>query len=260
MKIKRRYDIWIISSLIILFNSFNGYGQKIISDQNHGWLMYFGNHRLTDKISLHAEYQFRRADGFREWQQSLTRIGLDYKLKDNVTLTGGYGYIVTFPYGDQPIANKFHEHRIWQTLTIAQRVGRIYFNHRYRLEQRWLENRIQTSDGNFKSTGYTFRERIRYRFLVNIPITKNAMETGCVFASVYDEPFIQFGKNFDSNYLDQNRLYGALGYVVNNHCNVQLGYLNQYIVKADGLKAERNHTMQMAITYNLDFRRQADKL
>jgi hypothetical protein len=229
--------------------------QKVISDQTHGWLMYFGNHKLTNKISLHTEYQFRRADGFSDWQQSLTRLGVDYKLKDNVTITAGYGYIVTFPYGDQPIADKFHEHRIWQTLTTTQRIGRLYLNHRYRLEQRWLENRIKNNTGEFESDGYTFRERIRYRFLVNIPISRHDMDPGCVFASLYDEPFIQFGKNFDRNYIDQNRLYAALGYVVNSACNFQLGYLNQYVIKGDGLKAERNHTMQVAFTYNFDFRK-----
>lgn len=231
------------------------FAQKSISNQRHGWVMYFGNHKLTDKISLHTEYQFRRADGFSEWQQSLTRIGVDYKLKDNITLTAGYGYIVTYPYGDQPVADQFKEHRIWQTVTTTQRIGRLYLNNRYRLEQRWIENRVKNVSGKFESDGFTFRQRIRYRFLVNIPISKGAMDPGCIFASVYDEPFLQFGKNFGSNYLDQNRLYLAVGYVVNSHCNVQLGYLNQYIIKGDGLKAERNHTMQVGFTYNFDFRK-----
>ncbi|MCZ8354763.1 MAG: DUF2490 domain-containing protein [Cyclobacteriaceae bacterium] len=248
-----------ISIPILILISLRGVAQKDISYQNHGWIMYFGNHKLTDKISLHTEYQFRRADGFSDWQQSLTRIGIDYKLKDNATLTGGYGYIVTFPYGEQPIADKFHEHRIWQTLTVTQRVGRFYFNHRYRLEQRWLEDRKQNqTTQEFEYDGYTFRQRFRYRFLVTLPLTKPNLDPGCIFASVYDEPFLQFGKNFGLNYLDQNRLYAALGYVVNSNCNLQLGYMNQYIVKSDAKRAESNHTMQVAITYNFDFRKRQE--
>ncbi|MFN7489198.1 MAG: DUF2490 domain-containing protein [Chryseotalea sp.] len=248
-----------ISIPILFLISLKGVAQKDISYQNHGWIMYFGNHKLTDKISLHTEYQFRRADGFSDWQQSLTRIGIDYKLKDNATLTGGYGYIVTFPYGEQPIADKFHEHRIWQTLTVTQRVGRFYFNHRYRLEQRWLEDRKQNqTTQEFEHDGYTFRQRFRYRFLVTLPLTKPNLDPGCIFASVYDEPFLQFGKNFGLNYLDQNRLYAALGYVVNSNCNLQLGYMNQYIVKSDAKRAESNHTMQVAITYNFDFRKRQE--
>jgi Protein of unknown function (DUF2490) len=72
---------------------------------------------------------------------------------------------------------------------------------------------------------------------------------------VYDEPFLQYGKNFGLNYLDQNRLYAALGYVVNSNCNFQVGYMNQYIVKSNAERAESNHTMQIAITYNFDLRK-----
>ncbi len=228
--------------------------QKIFSDQQHGWIMFFGNHRLTDKISLHTEYQWRRAEVFARWQQSLTRVGVDYKLADNVTFTIGYGYIVTWPYGDQPVPMKFDEHRLWQTLTLTQRTGRFYFNHRFRLEQRWVENVVTNASGPPAADGYLFKERIRYRFMVNVPLSKKNMEPGVVFLSVYDEPFIQFGQHVGANYLDQNRLYGAFGYVVNNHCQVQAGYMHQMIIKNDGVRAERNHTLQLALTYNFDFR------
>ncbi|MCU0383629.1 MAG: DUF2490 domain-containing protein [Cyclobacteriaceae bacterium] len=233
--------------------------QKEISYQTHGWIMYFGNHKLTDKLSLHTEYQFRRADGFRDWQQSLTRVGLDYKVKDNLTATIGYGYIVTHPYGEQPIPSEFHEHRIWQTVTVTQRIGRFYLGHRYRLEQRWLEDKVQNqTTQQYNHAGYTFRQRFRYRFLLTLPLTKPNLDPGCIFASVYDEPFLQFGKNFGLNYLDQNRLYAALGYVVNSHCNIQAGYMNQYIVKSNAERAESNHTMQIAITYNFDLRKKQE--
>lgn len=56
------------------------------------------------------------------------------------------------------------------------------------------------------------------------------------------------------NGLDQNRIYAALGYRFSPTSQLQLGYLNQFIVKADGLRAENNHTVQVAWTHNLDFR------
>lgn len=232
-----------------------GWSQKNISDQRHGWIMYFGNHRLSDKFNLHTEYQWRRADGLRQWQQSLSRIGLDLKLTPSVMLTAGYGYIVTFPYGDQPIAFKLHEHRIWEQLVLTQSSGRFFINHRFRLEQRYLENRLDLGNGLSTQDGYTYRNRVRYRFMVNIPLTSNTMEKGTLFASLYDEPFLQFGPNFGRNYLDQNRLYAAIGYMFLPNANFQIGYLNQFIVKSDGLNAENNHTFQFSLTYNLDFRK-----
>ncbi|MFM7729334.1 MAG: hypothetical protein ACKO7B_21725, partial [Flavobacteriales bacterium] len=47
---------------IAMFGS--AFAQKQISEQEHAWLMYFGNHRITDCWGLHTEYQWRRADGF----------------------------------------------------------------------------------------------------------------------------------------------------------------------------------------------------
>ena len=34
---------------------------------------------------------------------------------------------------------------------------------------------------------------------------------------------------------------------------LQAGYLNQFIVKSDGINMERNHQFQAAVTYNFDF-------
>jgi hypothetical protein len=238
---------WWVLTLVTL--GFSVTAQKQISSQYHGWYMYFGNHKLTNKISLHTEYQWRRADWITTWQQSLLRLGVDYKLGDEAVVTLGYGHIVTWPYGEQPVAVKFTEHRLWQTLTLTQRQGRFYLNHRFRPEQRWLEGNV------FGKEGWVYRNRIRYRFLVNYPLTKKEMGPNTLFASIYDEIFIQFGPNFDRNYFDQNRLFGGLGYQFSAKGNVQLGYMQQYIVKGDGLKAERNHTLQLAVTYNLDFRK-----
>ncbi|MFM7300673.1 MAG: DUF2490 domain-containing protein, partial [Crocinitomicaceae bacterium] len=65
----------------------NSFAQKIFSDQQHAWLTYLGNHKLTKKVGLHTEYQWRREDWFQNWQQSLLRIGIDYNINPNLSLT-----------------------------------------------------------------------------------------------------------------------------------------------------------------------------
>ena len=229
------------------------FAQKQIASQYNGWFMYFGNHSISKKISLHTEYQWRRANWIKNWQQSLLRLGIDYKLTDGAVLTLGYGHIITWPYGEQPVPEKFTEHRLWQTLTLTHRLERFYLNHRFRPEQRWLQG-----NGSNETTNYVYRNRIRYRFLVNYPITNKEMGPHTLFASLYNELFIQFGPHFGRNYLDQNRLYGALGYQFSANGNIQLGYLQQYLIKADGLKAERNHTLQLSLTYNANFRKRGN--
>ena len=214
--------------------------QKTIDDQVHGWVVYQGNHHLNAKLDLHTEYQWRRADGFSDWQQSLTRIGIDYKFNPSLTFSAGYGWILTYPYGTQPIANQTNENRLWQQVILKQPIGNLQIQHRYRLEQRWIDTQ--------------FKQRIRYRAQVLVPLQKSFVEQKKgLFLNVNDEVFLGFGQGIGKNILDQNRFIGAVGYQFNKDFSVQMGYLNQFVVKTDGIHMERNHTLWTALTYNLDF-------
>jgi hypothetical protein len=241
--------------IILLLSNVSAFSQKDIANQKGAWLMYFGNHKLTEKFSLHTEYQFRRSDYFNNWQQSLARIGLDYHFDKENAITAGYGWIVSFPYGEQPIGVNTTEHRIWQQFINQTNTGRLYFHHRYRLEQRFIEDAFWNLNKEKQVDGFKFRQRARYRFMISVPITRNKMEDNTLFLSLYDEVFLGFGQGIGKNILDQNRLYGAIGWKFNSKTNVQLGYLNQFIVKSNGLQMERNHNLQISWTYNMNFKK-----
>jgi hypothetical protein len=247
-----------VQAICIMLLSLTAAAQKDISEQEHAWLMYFGNHRITDRWGIHTEYQWRRADGLEHWQQSLLRLGLDYYAKNGVQYTAGYGWIRSFRYGDQPIAHSNNEHRIWQQIITKSKFGRVDVQNRYRLEQRFIENWVKDAEGLYTQDGFYFRQRVRYRLLLMVPLSRKEMADNTLFFAAYDEPFLGFGKGIAKNIVDQNRLYAAMGWRFNAACNIQLGYLNQYIVKKDGIQAERNHTLQAALTYNLDLRKRED--
>lgn len=241
--------------LSLLFFNTSIAQKRIQNTNNNGWYMYFGNHRLTTKWSLHTEYQWRRNEWISNWQQSLARIGIDYRINDQAIITLGYGNIITYPYGEQPVLTTFNEHRIWQTLTLSHKNGRVNFSHRYRLEQRFYEEykRVATGDIAFDTLIYT--NRVRYLFSVVIPINKSIIDKNTVFIRMYDEPFISFGKNVGKNIFDQNRLFFALGYQLLPSTNIQVGYMNHLIFKSDGIRYENNNTLQIALTHNFDFRK-----
>ena len=233
--------------------------QPIIDNQFNSWYMYFGNHRITDKWGLHTEYQWRRSGIIQNWQQSLLRVGADFSVTYNLTLTTGYGWIVSYPYGEQPIAQTTTEHRIWQQLILKQQVWRLYFNHRFRVEQRFIEDWQANAAGVQELNRFKYRNRGRYRFMVSIPLSRKELVNNTLFLAIYEEIFLGFGKGLGINILHQNRLYAALGWKFSPKLNIQLGYLNQYIIKSDGLKHERNHTFQLSCTYNFDFRKKEKK-
>jgi hypothetical protein len=228
--------------------------QKEIVTQENAWLVYIGNHRVTDQVGFHTEYQFRRAEIFQDWQQSLLRLGIDYYTKTGEQVTAGYAWIKSFPYGEQPIAHANNEHRIWQQIITKSKFSRIELQHRYRLEQRFIENWKKSIEGEYEMMGHVYRQRVRYRCQIMFPISRSEMSDNTLFFVANDEVFLGFGKGIGKNVLDQNRVFTALGWRFNSACNIQLGYLNQYIMKSDGIHAERNHTLQAIVTYNVDWR------
>jgi hypothetical protein len=228
--------------------------QHLISNQNHAWVTYLGNHKITNKFGIHTEYQWRREDGFNHWQQSLARIGLDYYVNPNLSATVGYGWIITYPYGDQLVLHQFNESRIWEQVNAKAKYGRVELQHRYRLEQRFMEKYVKNTDGSITKGENIFRQRVRYRAMVTVPISRKEMLDNTLFLNVNNEVFIGFGKGIGKNILDQNRFNLALDWRFNKDFNIQIGYLNQFLIKSDGVKMERNNTLLVSTVYNLDFR------
>ena len=213
-----------------------------VVDQQMSWYMLFGNHRLTDDLGVHTEYQFRRTGLGSDWQQSLLRVGLDWHRGDQYTLTGGYGWIRSFPYGEQPISETFDEHRIWQQLITTSQIGALKWMHRYRLEQRLM----------MRESGSVWQHRARYFVQVTWPIPNHPAWS----LSAYEEAFVGLRslENPVLNLLQQNRLSVAVNHKLEGGTALQLGYLQQALWKGSGSAAERNHVLLVAIRHNLDLR------
>jgi hypothetical protein len=72
----------------------NASGQNRISDHNAiGWFSTVITPAISKKAGLHAEYQWRRSNIVSDWQQSLIRVGINYKVHSQIVLHAGYGYV-----------------------------------------------------------------------------------------------------------------------------------------------------------------------
>jgi hypothetical protein len=252
----------LLGGLIALPGQLSAQNEKKVDNESLAWGCYFGTFRFTDRWSLWNELQLRRADFLGQWQQVLPRVGLNYHLNPNVIFTLGYAYLWTYPYGKQPLPldQPRYEHRPWQQVTLLHNSGKVSFAHRFRLEQRFLQNwTFVDSATGLRSIrpGYEWQNRMRYRFLLTIPFPTPDGGRQKWFATAYDEIFINFGPNIGYNLFDQNRLGGTLGYWLNKNVNLQLGYMNQYIQKANGRDVENNHALTLFVVFNLDLREPA---
>ncbi len=242
-------------ALALFAFGFAGAQPRTVASQAHGWYSYFGHHRLSDRFGVLTETQFRRHDYILNWQQSLSRLALECYISPKFVATAGYGLIFTWPYGSQPVTAMFIENRIWQQLVFNEQHPRLLVQHRYRLEQRWLQNASLDSLGSRIVNGNSFRNRFRYRFMVKFPLKMDNGKPGKLFVSIYDEIFIHLNNQTSVNVFDQNRAYAAAGFDFNPNFSVQTGYMNQTIQKSDGWRFESNHTIMVSVFYHFDFRK-----
>ena len=129
---------------------------------------------------------------------------MNYHINKSVILSAGYDWLVTFPYGKQPISTYQNEHRPFEQLTLKNTVGILYFTHRYRLEQMVLKKSSLNGIRERVSSGYDFSNRARYRFDVTIPINRKTMEDKTLYLKTFDEVFLNFGEGVGKNILQQN--------------------------------------------------------
>jgi Protein of unknown function (DUF2490) len=185
-----------------------------ISQENNfgNWLLYIGNKQINQKWNIHNEVQYRNYNAIGNLEQLLIRVGLGYNLTDNNNnLLLGYGYILSHNYlGDVNEKISVNEHRIFQQFISKQNVGKLKLSHRYRFEQRFIEN--------------DFKLRFRYFLGLKYPLTNTGKNDNKVYISAYNELFL----NTRTSVFDRNRLYGGLGYKVNSNINLEIGYMNQF--------------------------------
>ncbi|WP_222984513.1 DUF2490 domain-containing protein [Flagellimonas meishanensis] len=199
--------------LILLMGTLRLVAQNPGEEEFGIWYMYFGTNRVSEKLSVHSEGQFRYYEVPDNFNQLLLRTGLNYHIDANAMATGGYAYIKTDGSFSEPEgAFDSREHRIFEQFILRNQVWKLLFEHRYRLEQRFLD---------FGPTRDT-QHRARYRIQVTLPLSDK------FFLNFYDELFV----NLQDDLFGQNRLYGAVGLHLNKISSMQFGYLRNQFANA----------------------------
>lgn len=200
------------------------------------WFIYFGHVRLSPSWGIWAESQHRNYNFAGDLEQFFIRSAITYDFKGKGTQVAlGYGFFRTGNYiGTTDEKNYFNENRMYQQFITNQRFGRLYLMHRYRLEERFLPD--------------DFKVRFRYFLGLNLCLNKPERTTGTVYLSAYNELFI----NTISPVFDRNRVYGALGYVINPKLRAETGLMYQLF------ENRRRPQWQIVLFHNLDFSKHID--
>jgi hypothetical protein len=235
---------------------------RIVDRNAIGWFTYNGDHQIAKNWAVHTELQWRRTRFGLGRQQLLSRLGLVYTLTEQVTFSGSYTQLTTYPYGDYPTANLGEatpENRAHEDLTLTSSYGRLQLSHRFRLEQRWLGQLDESNPKRVVSREY--QSRARYQVAGEIPLQGPEIDDGELYVTFFDEIFIGFGKNVGRNVFNQNRLSCGLGYQLRDNWKLELYYLNQWTQHAEPAPDteqsvfENNNGFRLNVVYDLDFTR-----
>lgn len=176
--------------------------QVLVEEQT--WLGYFNQTRLSNRWGLWFDGHFRATEHFvKEPSKLLLRPGLTYYATDDLKLTNGYAFINHFPeLGHAGVSQP--EHRLWQQVQLHTKYGKVRTMQWLRLEERF-RRRIKNDDE--LGDGYAFDTRLRYSYLLNVPLSKKGIVPHAFSVVLTDEIFINLGSRIVYNKFDQNRLF-----------------------------------------------------
>ncbi len=144
--------------------------------------------------------------------QLLLRSLIGYRINENVTVGGGYAYILTDPIGPVEV----NEHRIYQeaTFVLFKNANGLRVTSRNRFEQRFFEE-----DGE---TGLRYRNQVQLR----TPISESASLV------LYTEPFIGVNETrFNRGGVAVWRNFAGVSLPIADGISVTPGYLNQHVFR-----------------------------
>jgi hypothetical protein len=193
------------------------FSQNVDQGQLGAWYMYMWNAERPDReFGFQGDIQHRNWETTGDLEQLLIRGGLTWRPQGSaVKYTLGYAHITSGRFG--PSDDKSEENRIYQEALLNQTLGdKLFLTHRFRLEQRWVQNQ-------------DYRSRLRYFLALNYPLNQDTLNEGAIYLSLYNELFVNFelGSKPEQDYFDRNRIYAALGYSVRNNLRIQAGYMWQ---------------------------------
>ncbi len=208
------------------------------TDQGYSsWNSVILDYTINNKVYIKNEAHFRRTNFLKNWQQLLIRPSVHYKYNDAVDLSVGYSFSKNFREN-----YNFNENNVWEQVILSHISGKSKFKHRFRLEQRFIDQVFELPNGT------DFKMRFRYRFTWGMPLLK-IINNKKISITVFDEIWLNTNLGIVPKSLNQNWFYVGLSYPILKNTSLGLGYMNDYL--PTGLNHfKSNHILQTTLKYH----------
>lgn len=234
-----------------LFLTFsNIHAQKKIDHQSILWTRYYNQLLINNSWSIHTEFDNRVFLKPIEQNLYVFRIQARYKFNEHLEAGIGYAYFsVSTQVPEITTDFEVPEYRGQQDITWKHEFGKLNLNQRFQAEQRFVH------DANNKglTDGTTFFWRFRYRFQADYTFWKK--NNHFLKTVINDEIMFNAGKNIIYNTFDQNRIYSALQVGFNDNLAIELGYLNSFQQRVNGIDYFNRNIIRLSIFHKINLKK-----
>ena len=226
--------------------------QKKVENQQLIWYGYYNSLKFNENWSLNSEIQERQFYNPTAQHQLVFRSNLERKLIGDWNASVGMTLFFQNPNTPNSESNlTVPELRPDIGFNNKQKLSFVTISHRYKAEARFFHD----VENNRLVGGYRFSNfRLRYQLGLDIPIWKNEKQQ-TIIVKIKDEIMFNAGNKIVKNTFDQNRIYLAVNYKLNNSYAVELGYMNWFQQQKSGTDFYNRDILRLSIFHNIDLKK-----
>lgn len=175
------------------------------------WYVYNGFYRFSPKTELFIETQLRSWEVVSNPQNILLKPYISYFFNSSFQIGISQEYHYSWTYAEnKDDRTTFEEYRTGLQAIFAHKIFKnTVLQHRLRYEFRFLDEKG--------------KQRTRYRLQASILFNKGDKKLGYWFSTIGNEFMFNTAPELE---VDQNRLYGMIGYQFSKQTNFQVGYMH----------------------------------
>jgi hypothetical protein len=223
--------------------------QHNTSHTNMVWVGYYNTFSINKNWSLLTDAQIRTREWTRNWSQMLVRSGLNYRINDRLSITGGFAFFKNAQYADKRPIFK-NEFRPWQELVYQSKLKMVNLTQRLRGEQRFQQQVI--NDQKTQTSQFFFR--LRYRFEAQLPLQSNKLAF-----LVADEIMVNPGYIHNALFFDQNRSFAGLNIKLQANTALQLQYVKIFQLRSNGPLLENQDVVRVNLVQKFSYKKNINK-
>lgn len=238
--------------LIFLSISNFSFAQKKVEHQQLIWYGYYNTLKFNENWLLLNEIQERQFYNPTAQHQLVFRSNLERKLIGDWNASFGMTLFLQNPNNPEAESNlTVPELRPDIGFNNKQKLGFLTIRHRYKAEARFFHD-VENDElvGGFRFSHF----RLRYQLGLDFPLWKKE-DKEKLNLKIKDEIMFNAGKKNVKNTFDQNRIYLALNYKLNDSYGVEMGYMNWFQQQKTGTDFYNRDILRFSLFHTIDLKK-----